>query len=345
LAGHCAETLIEGVADAAASVIQIGSGYIADRSGKQKGLALGGYGIANVMRPLLSLATAWWQILFIRFGDRVGKGVRGAPRNALLADAIPPNLRGTAYGVHRGMDHVGAFLGPIIAYFMLSHGVSVRAVFAWTAVSGAVCIVVLALFVSDVTRQPSMEPPDFGLAPSPAYRRFLIAVLVFSLAGSSDAFLLWRAKELGIAVSLAPILWTVLHVVKSASAFSGGALSDWLGRRATILAGWIFYAFVYLSFGFASRVWEIWTLFALYGVFYGLSESPAPALVVDLVAPEWRGRELGTYNAVIGLATLPASVIFGALYQALGARVVFSVGASLAFVASFLLPASDAASK
>jgi hypothetical protein len=159
----------------------------------------------------------------------------------------PPTLHGSAFGVHRGMDHVGAFLGPVIAYFMLSQGLGVWAVFACTAVTGALCIAVLALFVKDATRPPSSERPSFGLPASPAYRRFLLATLIFTLGNSSDAFLLWRARDLGITVGLAPILWTVLHVVKSASSFSGGALSDWVGRRAAILSGWLWYSGVFIS--------------------------------------------------------------------------------------------------
>jgi MFS family permease len=250
----------------------------------------------------------------------------------------PPTLHGSAFGVHRGMDHVGAFLGPVIAYFMLSQGLGVRAVFACTAVTGALCIAVLALFVKDPARPPSSERPSFGLPASPAYRRFLLATLIFTLGNSSDAFLLWRARDLGIRVALAPILWTVLHVVKSPSSFSGGALSDRVGRRAAILSGWLWYGGVYIGFGLARSPWQIWMLFALYGVFYGLTESPGAALVVDLVDPDWRGRALGTYNAVAGLATLPASVMFGILYESLGPGVAFGFGATLAVLASLILP-------
>jgi MFS family permease len=332
--------VIEGVADATASLLQIGSGYFADRTGKLKALTVAGYGVANIMRPFLALITAWWQILVIRFGDRAGKGIRGTPRDALLADAAPPAARGSGYGLHRGLEYIGALLGPAIAYLMLSHGVSLRTVFAWTVVPGALCLLVLGLFVSDIARKPSVDTPALGLVPSPIYRRFLIAILVFTLGSSSDAFLLWRAREVGIAVALAPILWMVLHIVKSASSFCGGALSDRVGRRAAILSGWGLYAAVYIGFAFVRGSWEIWLLFALYGVFYGLTESPERALIVDLVPEDWRGRALGTYNAVIGLATLPASVIFGVLYQTLGSRVAFGTGAALAILASVILPSS-----
>jgi len=330
--------MIEGVADAAMSLIQFASGYLADRTGKLKALTVAGYAIANSLRPLLALVTGWWQILLIRFGDRAGKGIRGAPRDALLADATPAAFRGAAYGLHRGFDHAGAFLGPAAAYVLLSRGISMRAVFAWTAVPGVMSLIVLGFFVKSVVRRPSSERPQLGLPPSPIYRRFLVATLIFTLGNSSDAFLLWRAHELGIAVGLAPVLWMVLHLVKSASSFCGGALSDRRGRRTAILAGWGLYAGVYVGFAFAAAPWQIWLLFALYGGFYGLTESPASALVVDLVEADWRGRALGSYNAVMGLAMLPASVIFGVLYQTLGAGVAFGMGAALAIVASLILP-------
>jgi len=289
---------------------------------------------------LLSLVNTWWQILLVRFGDRAGKGVRGAPRDALLADATPPSLRGTAYGLHRGLDHVGAFLGPAMAYLLLSHGIGVRAVFAFTAVAGALCLAVLGFFVKNSTPSRSLRTTRLGLPASPLYRRFLLAIGIFTLGNSSDAFLLWRARELGIAVALAPILWMVLHIVKSASSFYGGALSDRLGRRTTILIGWGVYAGTYVGFAIAVSPWQIWLLFCAYGVYYGLTESPQSALVIDLVEEDWRGRALGTYYAVIGLARLPASVIFGALYQMLGPVVAFGTGAALAISASFVLPPS-----
>ncbi len=327
-AGPQALGLIEGVADATASLVQLVSGYLADRTGRLKGLAFAGYGVANVLRPLLALAGSWWQILVIRFGDRAGKGIRGA-------------LRGAAFGLHRGLDHAGAFLGPALAYLMLTHGIGVRAVFAWTAVAGALCLVVLGIFVKDVARSTAavrhLRP---GLPDSPAYLRFLAAVGVFTLGNSSDAFLLWRARETGMALAMAPVLWMVLHVVKSGSSLFGGALSDRAGRRSAIVAGWILYAAVYAGFAIAQAEWQIWVLFCLYGVYYGLTESPQSALVVDLVEPHWRGRALGTYNAVIGFALLPASVIFGALYQGRGAAAAFGYGAALAILASLVLPSA-----
>lgn len=330
--------VIEGVADSTASLLQLASGYLADRTGRLKTLTLAGYALANVLRPLLSLVGTPWQILIIRFGDRVGKGIRGTPRDALVADATPATVRGRGYGLHRALEYLGALVGPAIAYLMLARGINVRAVFAWTALPGTLCLLVLAFFVKESARKPPAEALELGLPRSPAYRRFLASIFIFTLGSSSDAFLLWRARELGITVALAPILWMVLHVVKSASSFCGGTLSDWFGRRSTILTGWCLYAAIYIGFALANASWQVWSLFAVYGLFYGFTEGPGRALVVDLVEEDWRGRALGTYNAVVGLAALPASIIFGVLYQNIGFAAAFSTGAALAIVAALILP-------
>lgn len=330
--------LIEGVADAAASLLQIGSGYLADRAGRFKRLTLIGYVIANALRPLLALTTGWPQVLAIRFGDRIGKGIRSAPRDALLAQATARALRGRAYGFHRAMDNAGAIAGPLIIYLMLAGGLSTRAVFAWSALPGALCVLLLAAAVRDL---PGGERPPkmvLGLPPSPVYRRFLLAIFVFTLGSSSDAFLIWRAHELGVPLVVVPLLWIVLHVVKSSTSTWGGALSDRAGRRAPILGGWAIYAAAYLGFALVGSAWQIWPLFAAYGVFFGLTEGAEKALVVDLVPEHWRGRALGAYHAAVGVAALPASVVFGVVYQRAGPAAAFSMGAALAVIAALLLP-------
>jgi MFS family permease len=336
-AGPEALGLIEGVADATASGLQLVSGYLTDRTGKLKGLTFSGYAIANLLRPLLSVAGAWWHILLIRFGDRFGKGIREAPRDALVADAAPEALRGASYGLHRGFDNAGAVAGPALAYVMISHGLSVREIFASTAVAGVLCLAVLGFCVKDVSRPPLIRPLKLGIPAVHGYRRFLLAILIFTLGNSSDAFLLWRARELGVAVAVVPLLWAVLQLAKSISSFGGGALSDHLGRRITILAGWGIYIVSYLGFAGASSSFQIWLLFPFYGMFYGLTEGVQSALVVDLVEQDWRGRALGAYNAVVGFAMLPASLIFGFLYQLAGPKAAFGTGAAFAVIASFVL--------
>jgi len=336
--GPLALGLIEGVADATASLLQLGSGYLADRIGRLKAATTAGYAVTAIARPLLALAQTWWQILGVRFGDRIGKGIRTTPRDALLADATPITSRGRAYGFHRAMDNAGAIVGPAAAWLMLSSGLSMREVFAWSAVPGLLTLVILQTRVSDAAFGGSKHGAIAGLPPSHAYRRLLVAIFIFTLGCSSDAFLLWRAAELGIAYSLAPILWMVLATVKSATSTWGGALSDRVGRRKVIVAGWAVYAAVYLGFALANAGWQIWLLFVAYGTFFGLTEGTEKALVVDLVEPQWRGRALGGYHAAVGVASLPASVIFGVIYQAAGPMFAFSTGAGLALIAIFLLP-------
>ena len=332
--------IIEGVADATAALLKLVSGVIADRAGKLKLLALGGYTVANILRPLISLATSWWHVLAVRWGDRIGKGIRTTPRDALLAAATPAEQRGRAFGFHRSMDHAGAFIGSGVAALLLWRDVPMAHIFAWTAIPGALAVLLLAFWVKDA-KAPTVSRVEIGLAPSPRYRQLLLAIIVFTLGNSSDAFLLWRARELGVPLLYAPLLWLVLHATKTATSTWGGALSDRLGRRPPILAGWAVYAAVYAGFGFANATWHAWALFAVYGLYFGLTEGSEKAFIVDLVAPEWRGRALGAYHAAVGLAALPASAAFGAVYKLAGPHTAFSIGAGLAFVAALLLPRSD----
>lgn len=247
--------LIEGVADSTASVLKLASGYLADRVGRLKTLTLCGYSVATVLRPLLALTHAWWQVLIVRFGDRVGKGIRASPRDALLAAVTPEGIRGRAYGLHQALEYVGAIAGPGLGYLLLTLGMPLRHVLAWSAVPGILALTLLAVSVSEAPRPKAILKMEFGFPRSSAFRRFLLASVVFTLGNSSDAFLLWHAREVGVPTSLAPVLWILLHVMKSVSSLWGGVLSDRRGRRLAILSGWVFYAAVYVGFGFANRAW------------------------------------------------------------------------------------------
>jgi MFS family permease len=330
--------IIEGVADAVASLLQLASGYLADRIGRLKAVTIAGYSVAAVARPLLALTTAPWQILMARFGDRLGKGIRSAPRDRLIADAAPSRIRGRAFGYHRAMDNAGALFGPLVVYALLAMGMKTRSVFGWTAAPGLLSLIILGASVREVQPQPAASRIEFGMPDTPGFRRLLVALFVFTLGSSSDSFLLWRARETGISVVYAPLLWLVLAFVKVASSIPGGELSDRLGRRNTIVSGWLLYAAVYFGFALASAPWHVWTLFAIYGLFSGLTEGAERALVVDLVPDQWRGRALGWYQAVIGIALLPANLMFGVLYQYLGAGYAFTMGAIWALLAVGLLP-------
>jgi len=334
--------LIEGIAESTASLLKLFSGWLSDRLGKRKGLVLFGYGLAAVARPLISVSHAAWQVLLIRAGDRAGKGVRGSPRDALVAASCEENERGKAFGFQRSMDHAGAIVGPLLASLVLFliPG-NYRLMFALASIPGILTLPLIALSVREVKPASSPAPKAVKLTLSPFSRKFkaYIAILVlFTLGNSSDAFLLLRAKTLGVGIALLPILWIVLHIVKMLTSIPGGMLSDKIGRRGVIVAGWLIYALTYLGFGLAGKAWQAWALFAFYGLFFGLTEGVEKAFVADLVPETLRGTAYGLYNFAIGIAALPASLILGLIWQTTqSALLAFGLGGALAFLASLLL--------
>ena len=342
---------IEGAADSFSSLVKLWSGGRSDRGGNRKRFVICGYALANLVRPLIGLIAAPWQLFAIRMADRAGKGVRTSPRDALIADSTPPEIRGRAFGFHRGMDHLGAAVGPLLAAAFLwfwrdapadVFENSVRHLFLLTAIPGVLVVLLLWLGLREPARAtPATPRPTLTLQPfDRRFRRYLLALVVFTLANSSDAFLLLRAGELGVATWMLPILWSVFHVAKSGGNIVCGRLVDRVGPRPMILFGWVYYAAVYLAFAFATVQWHVWTLFLAYAVFYALTEPAEKTLVANLVGQEHRGLAYGWYNCAIGIATLPASVIFGVLYQSFGkngALVAFGSGAGLALLAAILL--------
>ncbi|MDP1861836.1 MAG: MFS transporter [Gemmatimonadaceae bacterium] len=360
---------IEGTAETVASLLKFGSGWWSDRLPKRKPLVVAGYAIASLLRPLMGIAQSVTQVFAIRVGDRIGKGIRSSPRDALIADSVAPGERGRAFGFHRASDHLGAVVGPLLAFVLLQWvDVSMRVVFLLAAIPAAVAMLVLVLMVREDTRRMKMvmggsdgqgtfdtggapraaptvvetaaspAPPAPAAGPLPPHGRrfyaYLAVLLVFTLGNSTDAFLLLRATDVGVPLALIPLLWSVLHVVKAAASTPSGKLSDRLGRRTLIVTGWLVYAAVYLGFAAAGTPWHIWALFLAYGVFFGLTEGAEKALVADLVPTNARGRAFGWYNLSIGLGALPASVLFGALWDRWGAPAAFTLGAGLAGVAA-----------
>jgi len=298
-----------------------------------------GYGIASIARPLVAIAQSATQVLAIRVSDRVGKGIRNAPRDALIAESVDPSIRGRAFGFHRAMDNAGGILGPLIAFTVLTwHVAELRTVFWLAGIPAVLSVMVLLLFVRDVPRAESAAAAGTGLdLTRPMGARFwqvMGVIFLFTLGNSTDAFLLLRANQLGVPVALAPILWAALHVVKTASNVPGGVLSDRIGRRPTLIAGWLLYAAVYFGFARATSAWQAWALFAVYGLFFGLTEGSERALVADMVSLERRGTAFGWYNLAIGLGALPASLLFGFVWDRAGAPTAFVMGASLALVAA-----------
>jgi MFS family permease len=344
-AGAMALGLIEGVAESTAALLKVASGIWTDRTRRRKPLVVAGYSLSGMMRPLIGLAAAWPAVLALRFADRVGKGLRTSPRDALIADVTDEGARGTAYGFHRSMDHAGAVLGPLVAAVLLkAAGLPLRQVFLLSAIPAVAVLVVLVLGVKEsplqrveVSEAPKTLAPWSALGPD--YRRLLLAVLVFTLGNSTDAFLLLRLSQTGISAAGIALLWSAHHLVKMAANYFGGQLSDRVGPRAMILAGWIFYAAIYLTFGWLhSTPWLI-AVFLAYGIYFGLTEPAERAWVASLVPAQLRGTAFGWYHCAIGLAALPASVVFGLLWQQWGAAVAFSAGAALAALAVVLLPA------
>jgi MFS family permease len=350
--GASAATLgvIEGAAETTASLLKLGSGWWSDRLRRRKPLVVLGYALASLVRPLVAVAQAAWHVLAIRLADRVGKGIRGAPRDALIADSVDPSIRGRAFGFHRAADHAGAVIGPLAAFALLQWaGLEMRTVFWLAAIPGALAVLTVVAFVRDAHRPaPAQETQTGGTpltsgtlsAPLPGvFWKYLVVVLVFTLGNSTDAFLLLRASELGVPISLLPVLWALLHVVKSAASTPGGILSDRIGRVPTLVAGWSTYAIVYVGFAIAGAQWHAWALFAAYGIFFALTEGTEKALVADLVPSHRRGTAFGWFHLTVGIGALPASVLFGVLWDALGYQAAFGAGAALAIVATVGLSA------
>jgi len=334
--------LVEGVAEATASLLKLLSGWLSDRWAKRKSLVVFGYTISTLIRPLVAAATAGWHVLLIRFLDRVGKGIRTSPRDALIADSSTEGEEGKAFGFQRAMDHAGAVVGPLIAFFLLTFITQQYRLIFWLAfIPGMAALLTLIRGVSEKKSRPLRPPsPKVHLTLRPfdsRFKAFLLIVILFTLGNSSDAFLLLKAKDAGIPVSLIPILWVVLHISKSLSATPGGILSDRLGRRHVIIAGWLLYSMVYWAFAWAETPGMIWLLFAIYGLFYGLTEGGERALVADLVQPHLRGTAYGLYNFSIGISTLPASLLMGLLWEKISPKAAFSFGATLALLAAILL--------
>ena len=334
--------MVEGLAESVSSLLKLPAGWYSDRLKKRKGIVIAGYSIASLIRPLLAFATASWQVLALRFTDRLGKGLRSAPRDAMLADAAPADSRGLAFGFHRAMDHTGAIVGSLIAAWLVGiYHDDYRQIFWLAAIPGMVTLLLLIFLVKEPPRvlQPKQSTASFTFDLSgfpPPFKSFLGILLLFTLSGSSDAFLLLRAKECGVSGAMIPLLWALLHVSKALSSIVGGGLSDRFGRRTLILTGWLLYALIYVGFAMVSSSLVVWILFAMYGIYFGFTEGVEKALVADLVAPEKRGTAFGFYNLVIGLGALPASLLLGVLWQRYSAAVALMTSAMISLVAVVL---------
>ncbi len=353
-AGTVVIGLIEGLAESTASLLKVISGWLSDRVGRRKWLTVAGYALSTVLKPFLYWATSWPWVLSVRFGDRVGKGVRTAPRDALIADSIEAGQRGVSFGVHRAMDTAGAFCGLFIAAGVIwamqaSGGVLHRATFQTVVllsiVPAVLAVLILAFGAREVPRQgEEAKVPSLTLKGLDArFRGFLLILVLFTLGNSSDAFLILRAQERGLSVLGIMGALLALNLVYTLVSGPAGMLSDRVGRRRVIVVGWLLYGLVYLGFAVAGAGWQVWLLYAVYGAYYGITEGAARALVADIVLPEQRGTAYGLYNAAVGVTALPASLIAGLLWlgwgpwPGFGPWAPFLFGASLALLAAALM--------
>ena len=343
-AGAMSLGVVEGIAEAANSALKIFSGRLSDRSGRPRRLVLIGYAISSSVRPFIALASSWTHVLGIRFADRLGKGIRGAPRDAMLAEFAPPEQRGRVFGFHRAMDHAGAVLGPLLAsVFLYFYPGEYRTLFALTIIPGAIVIAIILLIPETAPTPAPLSTPPRPSAPlrtlplPPALSRALIVITVFALGNASDAFLLLRLSDAGVTTFWIPLLWSGLHVVKVISSLGGGALSDRFGRRAVIATGWIYYAAVYAVFALTDSPAVLIAVFLAYGAYFGLTEGVEKAWIADLAPATARGTAFGYYNAALGIGALLASLLFGAIWTSVSADAAFLTGAALAGVATLLL--------
>jgi len=334
--------LIEGAAETTAAILKLVSGAYSDRVHSRKGLVLGGYGLSALARPLVALAATPLGVLLVRVSDRVGKGVRTSPRDALIADSTPPESRGKAFGFHRSMDHAGAVVGPLlatIALYLLAN--DLRSVFWLAGIPGVLAVVLILLKVREIPRDVTPSVPGRsilpGTLPHGPFRGYLAILLIFTLGNSSDVFLLLKASQSGMSASRVALLWTCFHIVKMLAVMPFGALSDRIGRKRVIICGWGVYALAYAGFALASSQTQVWCAFLVYGLFYGLTEGVEKAFVADMAPREQNGTAFGWYNLAIGIGALPASLLFGGIWTWGGPAAAFAFGAVLAGVAALLL--------
>jgi MFS family permease len=359
-AGPAQLGIIEGIAESVASFAKLFSGYLTDRIDRRKPVVVAGYFVANAVKPLLALATSWWHILLVRFTDRLAKGVRGAPRDVMVAESVPKNRLGSAYGLIQSMDSAGAIAGPLAALYLLSR-FGIRSVFWAAAVPGALCVLVALVGIRETRRRGGKDAANrtaVTTAPGTSDRTrdkgardkskdkikfpasfyiVVVAVTLFSLGNSSDMFLVLRAQSVGIRVALAPLLGLVFNITYTLASWPAGWFSDRVSRRLVASVGYVIFAAVYFVFGRAPSTLAIWIAMAVYGFYNALTQPVLKALVVESVVENARGRALGIYFFVTSVAALAASLITGELWKHYGAAIPFYVSAGSALVAAGLL--------
>jgi MFS family permease len=338
-AGPATLGLIEGIAESVASAAKLWSGLLVDRVPRRKPLVVTGYVVANAVKPVLALVNAWWQVLLIRFSDRLAKGVRGAPRDVMLSESVSQEKVGSAFGLLQAMDSAGAIVGPLLALLLINH-IGIRGVFWAAAVPGALSIITVVLFVRETgKKKPAASSKTAGKKGplSPLFYYLMLAVGLFSLGNSSDMFLVLRAQNIGIGAAFAPLLGLVFNITYTAFSWPAGKLSDTLSKKGLVAAGYIVFAIVYAVFAAAPSKSAIWGAFAFYGLYYALTNPVLRAMVAQAAPPELRGRAFGIFYFVTSVTALLASVITGELWKHFGAAVPFYTSAGLAAVAAVMV--------
>jgi MFS family permease len=339
--------LIEGLAEATSSILKLFSGWLSDKIGGRKWLAVIGYGLSAVTKPFFYVAGSWEVVAGVRWIDRVGKGIRTAPRDALVADSVTKEARGLAFGFHRAMDTAGAMVGLLIAVLVvwLAQQNSLdlsrptfQTIVLISLLPAFLAVLSLAIGAKDVAVKSQRAAPKFSvLNMGRPYGVFLVIVGIFTLGNSADAFLVLRAQNLGVTVLGILVMMVMFNLIYSLISAPAGSLSDRIGRRRLIIGGWLVYAVIYLGFAFAQEAWQVWALYVVYGLYYGMAYGTANALVADLVPENVRGTAYGTYNAIIGVLAFPASLIAGLLWQGFGPSAPFLFGGTLALIAALLM--------
>jgi len=332
--------IIEGTADALSSILKLAAGWLSDHLPRRKPLIVGGYALATISRAWISVAGRWPSVLSARLLDRTGKGIRSAPRDAMIADVTPLESRGKAFGFHRALDHTGAVVGPLLAIlFLNAMHLPMRTVFMIAVIPGAIGVVLLLIALKEVSRvgpapSPAGAAEGGGATLSPPFYYALACIALFSLANSSDVYLLLQAHAAGVATGMLPVLWAAHHVIKSLFSTQAGARSDTMDRRNQLALGWAIYALIYLAFPFARSMWLFVVLFVVYSIPFTLTEGAERAWIGDLVPAELRGRSFGLYYLATGLFVLAGTAIFGVLYQSVSPRAAFFTGAGIALAAA-----------
>jgi MFS family permease len=332
--------LIEGIAESTASLLKVFSGWLSDRLGHRKWLMALGYGISTLSRPLIATAPNWGQVLASRFMDRFGKGIRNAPRDALIAESCQEHVLGRSFGFHRGMDTLGAVVGPAVAFGLLAYFQGqYRWVFWLSIIPGALAVLTIIFFIHETRTCPVGEaeiPKPAWSRFSPSYKYFIVVVTLFSLGNSSDVFLILRAQNVGLSAAVIPLVYMVFNVIYGLGALPAGLLSDRIGPKPIILMAFFFFGLIYLGFARAGHPYQIWLLFVAYGLFMAMTEGVQKAYLATLVPPEFKATGFGLYNTLVGLAVFPASLVGGFLWDRLGPQATFYYGTATAWLAALL---------